>query len=83
MGQSVGFLWNQLGIEARTAVMDMVDGSPGLDEKIVEWAIEFDEVWEARGKILNNDQVGDFMDQITNFTDAKIKALVAEARLTQ
>ena len=83
MGMSVGFVWSQWDTEARAAIMDMVDGSPGLDAKIVEWAEEFDEMWEARGKILNNNEVGDFPEQIANFVDAKIKSLMVEARLTQ
>jgi len=83
MGMSVGFLWNQLSAEARAAVMDMVDGAPGLHAKIIEWAEEFDEEWEKREAIMDPDDLADFPDQITAFTDAKIKALIAEARLTQ
>lgn len=83
MGMSVGFVWNQWSTEARAAIMDMVDGSPGLHAKIVEWAEEFDDAWEVRESIMKPEDLADFPEQIANFVDAKIKALLAEARLTQ
>ena len=83
MGMSVGFLWNQLSVEAREAVMDMVNGAPGLHAKIIEWAEEFDDAWEAREAIMEPEALIDFPEQIAEFTDAKIKSLLAEARLTQ
>jgi len=82
MGMSVGFVWNQWSTEARAAIMDMVDGSPGLHNKIVEWAREFDEAWEVREAIMNPDDLADFPEQIAAFVDAKVKGLLAEARLS-
>lgn len=85
MGRAVGFVWNQLSVEARAAISELLDGAPGLDEKTVEWAVEFDEMWEQRGAIIKPEDLpdgSDFVEQIANFTDTKIKTLIAEARLS-
>lgn len=85
-GQCVGFVWNQWSTEARAAIMEKVDGSFGLDDLIVEWAEEFDRMWEERQAIVHNTMLpggDDFPDQILNFFNGKIHALMAQARLTQ
>lgn len=85
MGRAVGYVWDQLSVEARAAIMELVNGGAGLDEKIVEWAAEFDDIWEARGAIVKAENLpggSDFPEQIAKFVDTKNKTLIAEARLS-
>jgi hypothetical protein len=78
IAMGVGFVWYQISTEVRAAIMDQVDGSSGLHDKIVEWAGEFDAYWEAHSGIAQDE----FVNEIANFADAKIKTLIAEARLS-
>lgn len=85
MGQSVGFAWYQLSSEARSSIMEMVDGSFGLDERVVDWAEEFDRVWEEREAIIKSTALpdgDDYPERLAEFVDGKFKALLAEARLS-
>lgn len=73
----VGYHWRVVDEPVRMEVMDAIDGSRGLMAKCVEWAKEFDHVWEAK----DVDKREDYIVEVDHFASSKFKALVAEIRL--
>jgi hypothetical protein len=74
---SMGHLWRPLHIDTCQKIMDHVEGSFGLHQRVIEWAKEFDTYWEALPE--EDDRRHDFLGETDAFFTKKFEALKAEA----
>ncbi len=74
-----GYSWHSVSEDVREALMDELNGSRGLHEKFVEWAKEFDALWEALPE--DDDRRQNYIAEVDNFAQAKFDGLVATVRL--
>lgn len=72
-------MWRDVTEPVRSDLMDYLNGSRCLTDKMVEWAGEFDAWWEALPE--DNPRREDYYVEIEQFAERKFKALLAEVRL--
>jgi hypothetical protein len=70
----IGLRWSSIVPEFRGRLMDHLDGSRGLGDKVREWAAEFDTWWET----LAEDEQYNYMSDIDDFTQKKFDEIIAE-----
>lgn len=76
LGFGLGNHWAQMDTKLTSDLMDMVEGSRGLADRVKAWAVEFDKDWEARPE----DQKQDYLIDIDKFGDDKLDALLEELK---
>lgn len=79
IGFSMGHHWHSVSEKVRGGLMDHLEGSRGLMEKAVEWAVEFDTWWEALPE--EDDRRQNYISEVEEFAGKKMKTLIAEFRL--
>lgn len=73
----IGYRWAALGDDVASKMMDSVEGSVGMLQRAVEWAGEFDVIWESLPA--NDDRRQDFIAQVSDFAGDKFDRLVSNA----
>lgn len=76
-----GSYWERLNEDARTRILDQIEGSRGLMQRFVAWAVEFDAAWEALDPGADRDKLDNYIGEVDDFAHQKMNALVAECRL--
>ena len=79
IGFNAGYHWHSVSEEARGDLIDHLDGSRGLMEKIIDWAREFDAFWEALPE--NDGRRENYISEVDEFAEQKLKTMIAEIRL--
>lgn len=74
-----GHKWMQYDETIRDALMEDLEGSRGLKDKFVEWAIEFDKLWE--GLDSTDPRRENYIIEIDDFTLDKLNGLIVMTRL--
>lgn len=74
-----GSEWIFLNADIRTALMEELEGSRGLKDKLYEWAVKFDAFWETLPE--NDPRREDYITEIDTFAREQMAGLVATVRL--
>lgn len=74
-----GSYWNRLDTEVASRISDATEGSRGMMRRFVEWAGEFDAMWEALDE--DDERRENYIGEVDDFAHMKINAMVAEIQL--
>ena len=74
---NLGLAWrHRLDVPTQKSIMDNLDGSPGLMDRVIESARKFDEFWEALPE--HDERRENYIGEVSNWADKLLEELLKE-----